>query len=865
MSGGGGRLAADFQQLASDIGSAGSSSGGSGAGYGSGFGSSGYQGSRGQLSGGFGGQGFGGQGFGNGFGGQGFDNPFMGGQQPSWGPQGGGGWASMGGMNGFNQNNVNQGTNGNGQNDIWGANSPWQNQGGFGYQAPSDAQQAPIASPPPINDPSGLAAYNAYKDYAQRNPDDAFQESPDAQRYQREIQSSGTGNMAQMLGFTGLGGGLQQPPPFQFQHETLNWQQQAPQPIAVSTLETDQPGFYQPGALTNTQSGNVVGSTNWVGGDMPQQQDPTLIQTPQNPLAYGLQGVHQQPDNMRASFAHEENQPGFYQPGALMDTQTSADGSSGTITMAHGGSVRRFDDGGLADLAANIQGNIANNWGANGGGNQDWTYHAPTGQDYTPAAPSAPGFSITPLPPQAAASSAAPPVTTTPIDVTPPEDPAPPPIAQPEPIQPSPPDPYQPEPMPILTPAPIEEPPEEPPLKEGTVEISVPPEETPTPAPEPVPEPVPAPAPEPVPVAPPPDPYQTLPPAPAPAPEPVPAPEPIPAPVPTPAPAPEPLPVTPPPDPYQTLPPAPPPEPAPAPAPAPTPVPAPEPTPAPAPTDGGITTLLPPAPPPEPVPAPAPPPEPAPAPAPSGPIPDPASPTGFVDADQNVVNPDGSAYVQPEAPLDPNAGMVNTGTYIDPGTGQPVTIAAPAPVDTSGGYNYSSGPGDSYGGGDFYGGGGSGGCPAPWIKVTLADGGTIAAGDIKPGMKVFTQHEHTGVWGVHPVTAVGFGEDERWKVVTEDGREFIGTFNHRVKTDKDWVEIRHLQPGDKIVQINGHAVVKSSQHFDYGKIVKITIDDAHTYLTEGFLSHNMKYSGGTDIDAYAHGGIINLLRNYYYG
>jgi len=186
------------------------------------------------------------------------------------------------------------------------------------------------------------------------------------------------------------------------------------------------------------------------------------------------------------------------------------------------------------------------------------------------------------------------------------------------------------------------------------------------------------------------------------------------------------------------------------------------------------------------------------------------------------------------------------------------------PVDSSlAGYNYAAGPfenggfgpGDSYGGGDFYGGGGSGGCPAPWIKVTLADGGTVAAGDIKPGMKVFTQHEHTGVWGVHPVTAVGFGEDERWKVVTEDGREFIGTFNHRVKTDKDWVEIRHLQPGDKIVQINGHAVVKSSQHFDYGKIVKITVHDAHTYLTEGFLSHNMKYSGGADIGEYAHGGL----------
>ena len=43
-------------------------------------------------------------------------------------------------------------------------------------------------------------------------------------------------------------------------------------------------------------------------------------------------------------------------------------------------------------------------------------------------------------------------------------------------------------------------------------------------------------------------------------------------------------------------------------------------------------------------------------------------------------------------------------------------------------------------GGDFgdYGGAGSindgGYCPAPWINILLADGGTVKAGDIKPGM-----------------------------------------------------------------------------------------------------------------------------------
>ena len=183
-----------------------------------------------------------------------------------------------------------------------------------------------------------------------------------------------------------------------------------------------------------------------------------------------------------------------------------------------------------------------------------------------------------------------------------------------------------------------------------------------------------------------------------------------------------------------------------------------------------------------------------------------------------------------------------------------------------------------YTGGNFGGGFGSGGgCPAPWINITLADGGTIKAGDIKPGMMVYTRHETTNEWGNFPVTVVRKGEDTRWAILFESGIEFVGTFNHPVMVNDAWVEIQHLKAGDKVVQPEGFAVVKSAKYFDHGPIVKIEVQDAHTYLTEGFLSHNKNmadydfgnmraeefefddfYANGGGIAALAGGGMYNL-------
>jgi hypothetical protein len=145
------------------------------------------------------------------------------------------------------------------------------------------------------------------------------------------------------------------------------------------------------------------------------------------------------------------------------------------------------------------------------------------------------------------------------------------------------------------------------------------------------------------------------------------------------------------------------------------------------------------------------------------------------------------------------------------------------------------------------------GCPAPWIEILLADGGIVQAGDIKVGMEVYTRHETTNEWGVYPVTAVEMGEDERWEVVLDDGRIFVGTFNHRVHTENDWTEIRNLKAGDKLVQTYGYGIVQYSKQLDHGPIVKITVADAHTYISEGFLSHNVKILESVDGSSFGGG------------
>lgn len=116
------------------------------------------------------------------------------------------------------------------------------------------------------------------------------------------------------------------------------------------------------------------------------------------------------------------------------------------------------------------------------------------------------------------------------------------------------------------------------------------------------------------------------------------------------------------------------------------------------------------------------------------------------------------------------------------------------------------------------GGGGGGYCVTEDVMIEMADGYSKAAGSIIVGDMVHTQHEDTMEWGNFMVTDVAVVDStDVWEAM---GVKASG--DHRLFVDA-WVRIRDIgEPSDD------------------ARVVRITVDDAHTYYSNGILSHNMK-------------------------
>lgn len=139
-------------------------------------------------------------------------------------------------------------------------------------------------------------------------------------------------------------------------------------------------------------------------------------------------------------------------------------------------------------------------------------------------------------------------------------------------------------------------------------------------------------------------------------------------------------------------------------------------------------------------------------------------------------------------------------------------------------------------GGDSGDGGGQ--CVAPETLV-LVDGGAIPAGILRVGDFVKTAHETTGVYGAFRVTKVERHQSERVRVALVDGRTLVCSPNHRVMANDAWIEARRLAIGDRL---DGTApgIVESVEPHEAGDVMLITVESAHTYISNGVLSHNMK-------------------------
>ena len=126
-------------------------------------------------------------------------------------------------------------------------------------------------------------------------------------------------------------------------------------------------------------------------------------------------------------------------------------------------------------------------------------------------------------------------------------------------------------------------------------------------------------------------------------------------------------------------------------------------------------------------------------------------------------------------------------------------------------------------------------CPSPDTLIDLLDGNKKQAGKLLVGDMLRTQHEDTLEWGDYPVSHVSIiSNSERLKLIF-DGSEIVCSLSHKFYVDgKGWTTAEDIELND----IVSDKELLSKETSSVGDVVRITVEDAHTYVAAGLMSHN---------------------------
>jgi hypothetical protein len=123
---------------------------------------------------------------------------------------------------------------------------------------------------------------------------------------------------------------------------------------------------------------------------------------------------------------------------------------------------------------------------------------------------------------------------------------------------------------------------------------------------------------------------------------------------------------------------------------------------------------------------------------------------------------------------------------------------------------------------------GGGRCVSDDTPILLADGSEAPARDLVVGTILKTRPEledgSIGEWGEYRVSAIEFADEPVWRGEWM-GRELRATTTHRVWIADAWFE---------------WASMPNVRRAGTARVAKITVEGAHTYVSAGLLSHNIK-------------------------
>jgi hypothetical protein len=130
------------------------------------------------------------------------------------------------------------------------------------------------------------------------------------------------------------------------------------------------------------------------------------------------------------------------------------------------------------------------------------------------------------------------------------------------------------------------------------------------------------------------------------------------------------------------------------------------------------------------------------------------------------------------------------------------------------------------------------GCPVPEMNILINPNESVKAGDLKIGDEVYTRHQDTFEWGTYKVTSAERYIQPTVKVVIDEFQVEVSASHKFLTKDLKFVSISDLLVGDLIETTKGAKPILSIEPTGTKEVVKLEIEDAHTYVVENIVSHN---------------------------
>ena len=130
------------------------------------------------------------------------------------------------------------------------------------------------------------------------------------------------------------------------------------------------------------------------------------------------------------------------------------------------------------------------------------------------------------------------------------------------------------------------------------------------------------------------------------------------------------------------------------------------------------------------------------------------------------------------------------------------------------------------------------GCPTPDMNILLGDNNWIKAGDITVGTEIYTTHEKTGEWGLYKISHAEKMLQQVLSVKIGDKTVTVSDSHKFLTSNNEYISISDLEIGSEIKTLDGLAQLLSKESIGRKDVIKLEVEDAHTYILEGIISHN---------------------------